>query len=200
MSFPTPPDSIGVLHTRVHAPARDQDAPWLPRLIKAAMVGLMFSVVPILVTNFVLTREDPKIDLRAFAAAIPVMLTAGWLLRPRERWYAVGKDGFALGEKFFGEVRWEAVPYDDVESVEVELSRVSDGESYRFTGYRYIFLRSTRRRVVLEGEVTESEPRGTQIHLPPDAELPENHDLRAARGARAAWSRATGRKATITQR
>ncbi|MEL6189203.1 MAG: hypothetical protein AAFU79_31665, partial [Myxococcota bacterium] len=121
------------------------------------------------------------------------------LLRPRDRWYAVGREGFALGEKFFGEVRWEAMPYAEVKEVDVALRRIHDGETYRFTGYRYTFAGAGRRKVVLEGEVVESPPLGTQIHLPPDGELPEDHDLRAARGARAAWSRATGLKANITQ-
>lgn len=197
MSEAAPPEDIGPVRVHVHSTAKDRQEPRLPSLVRSGMVGLMFSVVPVLMTNYLLTREDPSVDPRAFLAAVPVILTSLWLLRPRDRWYAVGRQGFAIGEKHFGQVRWESVLYTDVDAVKVVLRRVSDGQTYRFTGYRYTFEQG-RRRVVLEGEVQEPEPRGTKIHLPADSELPEEHELRAARNARAEWSKATGRKAEIT--
>lgn len=194
-----PPDEIGAVTARLHLTPEDLPQPDpVARAVKTTLVGLMFSVVPVILTHFVLTRGEAGFDPVALAAAIPVLFTAFSLLKPRERWYALGEDGLALGERFFGQVRWEAVRYDEVGAVEIRLKRYADSEGqYRFTGYRYAFQVGNRRRVVLEGEVREPEPRGRVIRLPDDAELPERHELRIARTARAAWEARTGKKADI---
>lgn len=197
MDAVSPPDGIGTVRTLLHlAPEDRPQPPPAARFVKALFVGTMFSVIPILLSNWILTRGEGRLHPFAPAAAIPVIATAFALLRPKERWYALGTDGVAAGERFFGQVRWDFVRFAEVDRVEVRVKRFADAtDGYRFTGYRYAF--EGKKSLRLEGEVEEPEPRGTRIHLPKDEELPEKHELRIARGARLAWEAATGGKADI---
>lgn len=192
------PDDIGSVRLRLQVPASRREEQGAERYLRAAFIGLMFSPIPVLLTSLVLSKGEARFEPIALAAAVPVVIMAFWLARARDRNYALGSAGFALGEEYFGRTRWESFLYDDIERVEVSLRRVHDGVgNYRFTGYRYAFRGSARRSLVLEGEVQESSPLPQEIHLPPDHELPEDHELRAIRGARVGWSQATGRKPTV---
>lgn len=191
-----PPEAIGKANVRVAvAKAGDQPPNGASQAIRAGIVGLLFSVVPIILTNLVLTRGQPGFHPTSLIAAVPVVAMAYWLFRPRDRWYAVGEDGLALGERFFGEVRWDHALYKDIDGVTLELRRILNGlGEYVSTGYRYTFASGRRRRFVFEGQVRESEPRGTSIRLPADSELPQDHELRFARSAASAWAERTGRR------
>lgn len=195
-----PPNDIGEPRLELYVPADAGPEPAvLPRLVKAVVVGTIFSLFPVILTNLILTRAEPGFDPVSLAAAIPVIAVAFWLFRPRERWYAVGDRGFALGEKFFGEIRWENVPFADIDAVEIELRRLSSAAgTYRFTGYRIIWDGGRKKRVVLEGQVDEPEPHGAEVRLPSERELPAQHELRAILPAIEAWERATGRRAGVS--
>lgn len=196
MSEERPPAEIGQARLRMQVSASDGPQPSLgPRLARALFIGLLFSVIPIMLTNLVLKEGNTSFHPTSLVAAVPVVAVAFWLLRPRDRWYAVGDAGFALGERFFGQVRWDRADYAEIESVAVDVRRVSDGQGqYRFTGYRFTFDGGRKKRFVLEGEVQETPPRGTEVHLPTDEELPAQHELRFARLAASTWAERTGRR------
>lgn len=194
-----PPPEIGPVTDRLHLTPEDVPQPSpAARWARTVVVGLMFSVLPVLLTNYVLTKDMARLHPFAFSAMIPVFAVAIALMKPRERWYALGEAGLAVGERFFGQVRWEVAPFAEVTAVEVELKRVGGAsEDYRFTGFRYDFTRPKGGGLLVEGVVEETPPRGAEIRLPPDEALPERHELRIARRARIAWERATGRKAVV---
>lgn len=199
MSDEAPPSTIGQTQYTLHIEAEEQaQLPPAHRIAKGSFVGLMFSVIPILLTNYILTRGEGRIDPISFSAAIPVMYVSINLLRPRDRWYALGSLGFAMGERYFGSLRWDARRFQDIERADVEVRRVTlPGGEYDFTGFRYRFFGPKKSRMDVEGEVKEAPPRGTEIHLPPDDELPPKHVLRFVRQARKQWEQATGKKAEV---
>lgn len=193
----SPPETIGPLRLNLHVAANDaQQAPQAPRLVRATVVGVMFSALPIMLTHLVLAGEEGGFDPRAFLAAIPVLAVSIWLSRPRDHWFAVGPLGFAQGERFFGEVRWDVLLHDDIENVSIETHRAVDSTgAYRFTGYRVTFESGPKKRVVIEGQAEETPPMGTQVRLPSEEDLPETHELRALRAAVLTWQSKTGRVA-----
>jgi hypothetical protein len=194
-----PPEEIGAPRLERHVPGTDgPQPPVAPRIARAVIVGLLFSVVPVLLTHLVLTSGEGPFDPQALGAAIPVIAVAIWLSRPRDRWYAVGDRGLAIGERFFGQVRWDALLFEETDRVEVSAQRAETrAGAYRFTGYRFVFDGGGKKRIVVEGQVEEPEPHGEEIRLPEDEDLPSPHELPALRAAVQAWEAATGKTAEL---
>lgn len=183
MSESAPPEGLGASILTLQISPDGKGAPLVPRVLRAFFVGAVFSILPVALTNLILTEEGAGFDPRALMAAIPVWGTAFWIMRPRERWYAVGEEGFAVGESFFGQVRWEKLIYTEMDSVEISTREQAQG-----TAYRYVFV-GGRTRIVLEGEI-----RAADSNLEATEEFPP--ELRVASTAQQAWEKATGRGAT----
>ncbi len=179
------PDAIGPPRLVLRVDASLDPAPPFPRVLRAVLVGLLFSVFPVLLTSVVLTREATEFDPQALTAAIPVVATSVWLSRPRDRWYAVGADGFALGERFFGQVRWELCRFGETTGLRIEILPPKRGDDDH-VAYRFTFEGS--QRVVVEGRA-----RGTPGSIPSAKGLSHGHELVALRAAADAYERATGR-------
>lgn len=191
MSDVEAPEDIGQPRFELHMSAAEAEKlPTALRGVRALIVGLFFSILPVALTSVILTRDSPRFTPTALMAAFPVVATAYWLLRPRDRWYAVGDQGMALGEMYFGQVRWDSVRYAQVESVDIVL--LNEGARCRF-----IFGQG-RKRIELEGRIASSGL--PQADRPSDEVLDAVPELRVARAAERAWTEATDRTATVQRR